>query len=151
MNPSSFQRYINGISTVFRRFYSEELPTWRTSDERLEPPLPHGGRNEGWDLSSFGVFSMSDDRFEVAKPYMVIKRRKGCSTAHTIEKEKTRKQINDDMNRWEPCAEREPKSSLLRPSRSKVTTIGSNKSRQEEGLINLERRIAKSRMTITQT
>jgi hypothetical protein len=34
----------------------------------------------------------------VAKPYMVI-RRKGCGTAHTIEKEKTRKQINDDMNR----------------------------------------------------
>lgn len=44
---------------------------------------------------------MSDDRFEVAKPYMVIKRRNGCGTAHATEKEDTWKQINDDMNRRE--------------------------------------------------
>ena len=31
---------------------------------------------------------MADDRFGVAKPYMVM-RRKGCGTAHTTEKEKT--------------------------------------------------------------
>ena len=54
-------------------------------------------------------FSKSDDRFEVAKPYMVIKRRKGCSTAHVTEKEETWKQINDDMNRRkkEPTGRRE--------------------------------------------
>jgi hypothetical protein len=32
---------------------------------------------------------MADDRFGVAKPYMVLKRRKGCSTAHATEKEET--------------------------------------------------------------
>ena len=32
---------------------------------------------------------------------MVLKRRKGCSTAHATEKEETWKQINDDMNRKE--------------------------------------------------
>lgn len=38
------------------------------------------------------------------------------------------------MNRREkPCARREPKSALLRPSRSMVTTEGSNNSRPEEG------------------
>ena len=31
---------------------------------------------------------MSDDRFEVAKPYMVM-RRKGCGNARATEKEKT--------------------------------------------------------------
>ena len=40
---------------------------------------------------------------------MVIKRRKGCSTAHVTEKEETWKQINDDMNRRkkEPTGRRE--------------------------------------------
>ena len=39
------------------------------------------------------------------------------------------------MNRREhPCEGREPKSTLLRPSQSKVTTEGSNNSRPEEGL-----------------
>lgn len=56
-------------------------------------------KNFGLILNSFFIFSMSDDRFGVAKPYMVMKRRKGCSTAHATEKEDTWKQINDDMNR----------------------------------------------------
>jgi len=35
--------------------------------------------------------------------------------------------------REQPCEGREPKSSLLRPSQSMVTTEGSNNSRPEEG------------------
>lgn len=51
---------------------------------------------------------MTDDRFGVAKPYMVM-RRKGCGTASATEKEKTRKQKKDKMNRREklPTGRRE--------------------------------------------
>lgn len=37
-------------------------------------------------------------------------------------------------SREQPCEGREPKSTLLRPSQNKVTTVGSNNSRQKEGL-----------------
>ena len=45
-------------------------------------------KNFGLILNSFFIFSMADDRFGVAKPYMVM-RRKGCGTARTTDKEKT--------------------------------------------------------------
>ena len=64
-------------------------------------------------------FSKSDDRFEVAKPYMVMKRRKGCNTAHSREKKETWKLINDELNRRkkEPTG-RMTEEGLKNPQRS---------------------------------
>ena len=43
MASSSYQRYFDTISTLFRHFYSEEQQgnDWRTTDKRVELPLPH--------------------------------------------------------------------------------------------------------------
>ena len=105
MVPSSFQLYFNSTSTLFLHyFYTLIVKNYcGTSEQRAKNDGSHlcltVGELRGETCQDLVLFPKSDDRFEVAKPYMVIKRRKGCSTAHTIEKEKTRKQINDDMNR----------------------------------------------------
>lgn len=93
MAPSSFQRYINGASTVFQRYFDASIAKnyRRTSGERAtndwSHPYPTVGELRGETCQTL-VFSKSDDRFWVAKPYMVM-RRKGCGTTRTTEKEKT--------------------------------------------------------------
>jgi hypothetical protein len=95
MVPSSYQRYFNGTSTVFQRYFDAFIAkNYRLTNGEREKndwgypyPTVVGIRDETCQALVF--FSKSDDRFEVAKPYMVMRRRKGCSTAHATEKEKT--------------------------------------------------------------
>lgn len=42
-------------------------------------------------IFNYQLFSMSDDRFGMAKPYMVIRRGKGRGTARATEKKKNMK------------------------------------------------------------
>lgn len=94
MVPSSYQRYFNSTSTLFQHYFDTFIVKnyCGTSGQRAKKDGSHlystviGMRDETCQALVF--FSKSDDRFEVAKPYLVM-RRKGCGTARATEKEKT--------------------------------------------------------------
>ena len=79
MVPSSYQHYFNSTSTLFQHYFNtfKVKNEWRTNGEREKNdwgypyPTVVGIRDETCQALVF--FSKSDDRFEVAKPYMVIR------------------------------------------------------------------------------
>lgn len=95
MVPPSYQRYFNSTSTLFQHYFDTFIVKnyCGTSEERVKNDRGHPyltvGELRGETCQALVLISESNDRFEVAKPYMVMRRRKRCSTAHTTEKEKT--------------------------------------------------------------
>ena len=95
MVPSSFQLYFNSTSTLFQHyFYTLIVKNYcGTSEQRAKLRRSHTCSTveelRGEICQALDFFLKSNDRFEVAKPYMVMMRRKGCSTAHATEKEET--------------------------------------------------------------